>query len=91
MAKRHLRPRRGSLEGFSRVPTIRRQHLLNDKYKVSMKAVQELLGHALESTTEIYVHSISSSLRDMAGMAIPQKKMTHLSAHKKEGVNDENR
>lgn len=65
--------------------------ILDDKYKQSRKLIQKLLRHKKESTTERYLHQIHTDLKNVAGLAMPEEKMTHLSAHKKKGVNDENR
>jgi len=37
--------------------------LLNDRFKVSLKNTQVILGHEAQGTTEIYVHSIDEGVR----------------------------
>ena len=46
--------------------------ILEDKYKVSTKAIQRLLRHKKITTTERYLHMIHSDLRGYAGMARPE-------------------
>ena len=48
--------------------------ILDDKYKLSRKLIQTLLGHKRESTTERYLQQIHTDLKDVVGMAVPKKK-----------------
>ncbi len=41
-------------------------NVINDSRKASMKQIQGLLGHKRQSTTETYLHHISSALYDAA-------------------------
>ncbi|UCG07495.1 MAG: hypothetical protein JSV83_02240, partial [Desulfobacterales bacterium] len=46
--------------------------ILDDKHKVSKKAIQRLLRHKKESTTERYLQMIHSDMADYAGLARPK-------------------
>jgi len=50
--------------------------IMDDKHKISKKAIQNLLRHKKESTTERYLHMIHSDLKDYVGLAIPKAKET---------------
>ena len=58
--------------------------ILDDKHKISKKAIQNLLRHKKESTTERYLHMIHSDLKDYVGLAIPVAKEIEEGKIKKE-------
>ncbi|MFC1535004.1 tyrosine-type recombinase/integrase [Thermodesulfobacteriota bacterium] len=56
--------------------------ILADKYKKSAKYIQLQLRHKKQSTTEIYIHQIHSSLRDSVGLAVPESIGNEKTTHK---------
>jgi integrase len=65
--------------------------IMDDKHKVSKKAIQNLLRHKKESTTERYLQMIHSDLSDYAGLAIPETNLHQAFTPNKKGINGENR
>ena len=65
--------------------------ILDDKYKQSRKSIQKLLRHKKESTTERYLHQIHSDLKDMAGMAVPEKNLPQTLTPNEKEVSDDDR
>ncbi len=61
--------------------------ILDDKHKQSRKAIQKLLRHKKESTTERYLYQIHSDLKDMVGMAMPKEKVPQDSTPQEKRVN----